>query len=126
MMRNSYQTYRQQSIMTMTTGGMLTTLYDGILKELGLVDIAFQKQDWNEVNRGLQKVQKILRYMKSTLDFKYPLANQLDALYDYFIGLTVQANVKKDPAGLDEVTGFVTELRDAYIQAERQTQAREA
>ena len=78
-MKNTYPAYRQQSIMTMTTGDMLTTLYDGALKELGLAELAFERQDWPEVNRGLK-----------------------------------------------EVTGFITELRDAYIQADRQTRAKEA
>lgn len=126
MMRNSYAAYRQQSILTMTPGEMLTTLYDGVLKELGLAELAFEKQDWAEVNRGLQKVQKILRYMKSSLDFKYEVAKNLDALYDYFIELTIQANIRKDPAGLEEIIGFITELRDAYIQADRTTRAKEA
>ena len=126
MMKNTYQAYRQQSIMTMTTGDMLTTLYDGALKELGLAELAFERQDWPEVNRGLQKVQRILNHLKGTLNFKYDIAKNLDELYTYFIHLTVQANIHKDPAGLKEVTGFITELRDAYIQADRQTRAKEA
>ena len=32
MKNNPYQSYKQQSVMTMTQGDMLTLLYDGVLK----------------------------------------------------------------------------------------------
>lgn len=126
MLNNAYQTYKQQSIMTMTSGEMLTALYDGILKELERVKIAFGQKDYAQINQSLQKVQRILQHLKSSLDFKYEVAQGLDSLYDYFIHITVQANLHKDPTGLAEVEEMVTELRAAYREADRQARAREA
>lgn len=126
MLNNSYQTYKQQSILTMTPGDMLTKLYDEILKQLELSKQAFEKKDFAAVNQSLQKTQSILRHLRSTLDFKYEISNNLDALYDYFIYITIQANTKKDPKELDEVEGFISELRASYIQADRQTRVKEA
>ena len=121
MMKHSYETYKQQSVMTMTQAEMLTMLYDGILKELYAVLKAFEKQpaDIAEVNRGLQKAQKIANYLKSSLDTNYDIANKLFSLYDYCGWLLTQANIKKDPARLDEVGDIIRELKESYIQADK-------
>ncbi|MEL7623600.1 MAG: flagellar export chaperone FliS [Clostridiales bacterium] len=119
MMKQTYQTYKQQSVMTMTSTEMLTMLYDGILKELYLVEKAFEGKNYAEINRGLQKVQRILNHLKTTLDMNYDIAKNLMSLYDYFSWVVTQANLKKDPAKLGEVAEMITELKESYIQADR-------
>lgn len=119
MMKQTYQTYKQQSVMTMTSTEMLTMLYDGILKELYLVEKAFEGKNYAEINRGLQKVQRILNHLKTTLDMNYDIAKNLMSLYDYFSWIVTQANLKKDPAKLSEVAEMISELRESYIQADR-------
>ena len=117
----SYQAYKQQSVMTMTQAEMLAMLYDGILKELYIVLKAFERQpqDLSEINRGLQKAQKIINYLKTSLDTNYDIANNLFSLYDYCNWILTQANVKKDPAGLEEVGDIVRQLKETYIQADK-------
>lgn len=119
MMKQNYQAYKQQSVMTMTSTEMLTMLYDGILKELYLVEKAFEVKNYEEINRGLQKVQRILNHLKTTLDMNYDIAKNLISLYDYFSWIVTQANLKKDPAKLSEVAEMVRELKESYIQADR-------
>ena len=122
MMRQpSYQAYKQQSVMTMTPAEMLTMLYDGILKELYVVSKAFEKLplDIAEINRGLQKTQRILNYLKMSLDVNYDIAQNLFSLYDYCGRLLTQANIRKDPSGLEEVVEIISELKDTYIQADK-------
>ncbi len=119
MMKQTYQTYKQQSVMTMTSTEMLTMLYDGILKELYLVEKAFEGKNYAEINRGLQKIQRILNHLKTTLDMNYDIAKNLMSLYDYFSWIVTQANLKKDPAKLGEVAEMISELKESYIQADR-------
>ena len=121
MMKNSYQSYKEQSVMTMTPAEMLTMLYDGILKEIYIVQKAFQQEplDIAEVNRGLQKIQKILNYLKTSLDTNYDVANNLFSLYDYCNWILLQANIKKDPAELGEVEDIIKQLKETYIQADK-------
>lgn len=123
---NPYQAYRQQSVMTMTTADMLTALYDGLLKELNLAKVAFDKKNMNEINRSLQKAQKILNHLKSSLDHKYPIAENLAALYDYFIRVAVRANLRKDPEGIDDIIGMITELRNTYVEADKKMRTAKA
>lgn len=119
MQNNPYQKYRQQSIMTMTTAEMIEALYNGLLKELNLAKLAFEKNNIAEINRSLQKAQKILNHMRSSLDHKYPIAENLDALYEYFIRVLIQANLKKKPDGIDDVIRMITSLRDTYNEADK-------
>jgi len=120
-MRQAYETYKQQSVMTMTQAEMLTMLYDGILKEIYIVRQAFELEplDLAMINKGLQKASRILNYLMATLDTKYEVANNLLSLYDYCGWVLTQANVKKDPAGLEDVEEIIAELKDSYIMADR-------
>ena len=120
-MMNSYQTYKQQSVMTMTPAEMLTMLYDGILKEIYILQKAFQIEplDLAMVNHRLQKTQKIVNYLKNALDTNYDVANNLLSLYDYCNWLLMQANIKKTPEGLEEVEDIIRQLKESYIQADK-------
>lgn len=121
MVNNLYKTYKQQSVMTMTSGDLLIALYDGMLKELGQARNSFKRNNYTDINRDLKKVQLMLGHLKSTLDFEYEVSNNLNALYDYFLDVVKKANLKKDPTGLDEVTQMIAELRDTFYQAYRKT-----
>ena len=116
---NPYQQYQRQSVMTMTQGEMLTKLYDEVIKQMSGAKICLTEKDLSGVNNALQKAQRILFYLKSTLDFKYEISGNLDALYDFFIERTVQANLKKDAAMLDEIIPMIEDLRDNFVEAVR-------
>jgi flagellar protein FliS len=119
-MLGNYKAYQQQSIMTMTPSEILTTLYDALIKELSLSKLALAKKSYADANTHLQKCQRILTHLQVSLDFKYEISNNLDALYDYFSYVTVQANIHKNADGLDDIIGMIAELRDVYIEAAKQ------
>ena len=121
---NPYQQYQRQSVMTMTQGEMLTKLYDEVIKQMSGAKICLTEKDLSGVNNALQKAQRILFYLKSTLDFKYEISGNLDALYDFFIERTVQANLKKDSAMLDEIIPKIEDLRDTFVQADRNARSK--
>ena len=121
---NPYQQYQRQSVMTMTQGEMLTKLYDEVIKQMSGAKICLTEKALSGVNNALQKAQRILFYLKSTLDFKYEISGNLDALYDFFIERTVQANLKKDAAMLDEIIPMIEDLRDTFVQADRNARSK--
>lgn len=120
---NPYEKYKQQSVMTMTQGEMLTMLYDEIIKQLSGAVIYIGEKDYSKTNAALKKAQKILGHLDSTLDFKYDISNNLSALYRYFIRQIVEANVKKITRPIDDVLPMVEDLRDTFIQADRLARA---
>ena len=121
---NPYQQYQRQSVMTMTQGEMLTKLYDEVIKQMSGAKICLTEKDLSGVNNALQKAQRILFYLKSTLDFKYEISGNLDALYDFFIERIVQANLKKDAAMLAEIIPMIEDLRDTFVQADRNARSK--
>lgn len=125
MAHNPYQAYKQQSVMTMTPGDMLTALYDGLLKSLLRAKAGFAKNNITEINDALKKAQSILYHLQNTLDFQFPISNELNMLYDYFIHTIIQINVKKDPTEIDNLLEMVTDLRDTYNQAAKKSRAAE-
>ncbi len=118
-MTNPYQAYKQQSVLTMTPGDMLTMVYDGLLKSLYQAAEAFEAKDNTEINRSLQKGQEILTYLKNTLNLDYEVSGNLASLYDFFISSLGETNVKKQPGNLKEVTKMIADLRGTFVEADR-------
>ena len=123
MITNPYERYKQQSVMTMTQGEMLTKLFDEIIKQLTGATICMEKKDISGTNAALQKAQKVLNHLKLTLNYEYPISKNLSSLYDYFIRRIVAANICKDPAPVQEVLPMIEELRETFVQADRQARA---
>lgn len=120
---NPYKRYKEQSVMTMTQGEMLVRLYDEIIKQMQYATVYIQENNVEKTNIALKKAQKILYHLQSTLNFKYEISNNLWSLYDYFIHRLVEANVKKKTEPIEEIIPMVTDLKDAYSQAERLSRA---
>ncbi len=119
MVGNPYQEYKQQSIMTMTSGDMLVAHYDGIIKELGLSQKAIEEKNIAEANKHLQKSQKMLYYLQNTLNDNVEMSKDLNALYDYFIHVTLQANAKKEVGEIPAVIKMVNDLRNSFAKADK-------
>lgn len=119
---NPYEAYQKKSVMTMTPGEMLSKLYDKVIKELSAAKIDLDKKDlhlYAKIDDSLQKAQTVLKYLKTTLDFKYDVAKNLDMLYDYFISQIMQAYVHKDSAPLEEIIPMISELQGTYEKADK-------
>lgn len=119
MIPNQYEKYKQQSLMTMTQGEMLIKLCDEVLKQLALATMSLEKKDYATSNASLQKSQRIVNHLRATLNFKYDISNNLDALYEFFVNKMIESNIKKTAAPIEEILPMMTELRDSFAQADR-------
>ena len=118
-MANPYETYKQQSVMTMTSGQILLLVYNELIKQLSLARKAFEKNDIPEINRALLKSQAIVRELKNTLNFDYSISTELGSLYDYFNSVLLNANIRKDSSELPGLIAMATELKDTFAEAEK-------
>ncbi len=106
--------------MTMTPGEQIIVLYEECIKMLNYAVYYIEdKKDMEEAEKAIKKVQRIIHYLDGILDFKYEIANNLHMLYDYFIRTLVQANIRKRAEVLKPLIPLVTELKDAFQQAEK-------
>lgn len=116
---NPYDKYKEQSVMTMTHGEMLVKLYEEAAKQMKLGQRCITESDLVAANNALQKAQRILSYLKETLDFKYEVSNSLASLYDFFNSQIMMANIRKDPSLLDSIIPMVEDLKDTFLEGEK-------
>lgn len=55
----------------------------------------------------------------STLDRSYEVSEGLYSLYEYTSFLLVEANIRKDAVKAEEAVGYLTELRETWLQASK-------
>lgn len=122
---NPYQSYQQNSVNTASPGDLTLMLYNGCLKFITLGKKAMETGNIQEKNNNLLKAQNIIHELMVTLNMDVAVSKDLLALYDYLNRQLIEANMKNDPAILDEVTEFVTDFRNTWkeaIQLNRQKQ----
>ena len=57
-----------------------------------------------------------------TLDHRYAVAKDFDAVYDYLLKRLIEANIKKDAEILNEVLQHLRTMRDTWKEVMRLTQ----
>lgn len=122
---NPYQSYQQNSVNTASPGDLTLMLYNGCLKFITLGKKAMETGNIQEKNNNLLKAQNIIHELMVTLNMDVAVSKDLLALYDYLNRQLIEANLKNNPAILDEVTEFVTDFRNTWkeaIQLNRQKQ----
>lgn len=124
-MNNPYQSYKKNSVNTASPGELSLMLYNGCLKFITLAKKAIQDKNVEAKNTNLIKAQNIIHEFMVTLNMNVNVSKDLIVMYDYLHRQLVEANIKSDLAILEEVEGFVTDLRDTWkeaIQLNRQQQ----
>ncbi len=114
MVNNAANSYKNNKIMTATPAELTLMLYDGAVKFCNIALMAFEKNDYTKVNDNIIKVENIITEFRSTLDFKYPVANDFEVVYDYIYRRLVDANIKKDPEILNEALKYIKEMRETW------------
>ncbi|MBC7766357.1 MAG: flagellar export chaperone FliS [Hyphomonadaceae bacterium] len=111
---NPYQQYQQQSVLTANSGNLTLLLYNGCIKFIGKTRLLIINKDIQGAHNANVRAQLIIEEFMCTLDMQYDIAKKMMPIYEYLHRRLVEANIKKDIAILDEVLGFVTELRDTW------------
>jgi len=112
--------YLETSVQTASPIQLLILLHDGAIRFSKNAIESIQAKKYDEANINLFKVQNIIKEWMITLDKQSPIAETLMPLYEYFIARLIEANVSKDVAPIQEVLGYITELRETWVQASRQ------
>lgn len=111
---NAYSQYNNNKILTASPTELTLMLYEGAIKFCNIAEVAIEKKDIQKSHDNIMKVQRIVDYLRKTLDMKYPVAQDFDNIYAYLSRRLVEANVKKDKAILEEVNGHLHSVRDTW------------
>jgi flagellar protein FliS len=116
-----YASYKNSAVETASPGKLLLMLYNGAIKDL---DHAIQKiteKDFAAAHQMLVRAQDIIVEFMCTLNMDYEISEKLLALYEYLHRRLVEANISKDVEIINEVRGFLVELRDTWQEAVNRT-----
>lgn len=116
---NAYDMYRQQVVTTMTQGEMLQKLYNETLRQLDIAKGAISDQDTEAMDKSINKAEKIVQYLRSVLDHRFPVSKSLSRLYEFFNMQMVMASVKKDVKPLDDIIPLIEEMRDTFMECDK-------
>jgi flagellar protein FliS len=108
--------YGNNRVNTATQAELTLMLYEGAVKFGNIAIEALEKKDYATVNTNIQKCRNIVVELTTTLDKKYPVANDFKKLYDYIFALLVEANMKKDMELLQRAVSELRDMRDIWKQ----------
>ncbi|HHT96826.1 MAG TPA: flagellar export chaperone FliS [Clostridiales bacterium] len=117
-MTNAHQKYLETSTLSASSHELTTMLYTGALKNLNLAKMNIVSKDVNKAHEHLIKAQNIIEKLRTTLDLRAggDIAAGLDSLYEYMIYTLINANMNKNIELIEEVVGYVEELRETWKQ----------
>ena len=125
MANNPYEQYQKSKILTASPAELTLMLYDGAIKFGNIAKSGMEEKDIQKAHTNVVKVQKIIEEFRNTLDHKYPIADELDNVYAYLLQRLVEANLKKDPAIMEEIIGHLRSMRDTWVEVMRKNKAGE-
>ena len=117
--QNGYAQYQNSRIMTASPAELTLMLYEGAIKFCNIAEVAIDEKDIEKAHNNIRKVQNIIGYLQSTLDTKYPVAQDFIHIYDYLSKRLVEANVKKDKEILEEINMHLHSVRDNWKEVMR-------
>lgn len=115
--QNPYQQYQQNTVNTSSPQELTLMLYNGLVRFLKTAHKGIEEKDMEKASSFIIRSQDIIMEFMSTLDMQYELSNGLFSLYDYMHRRLIEANIRKDKAIVEEITGYAEELRDTWVQA---------
>ena len=116
---NAYAQYNNSKILTASPAELTLMLYEGAIKFCNIAKMAIDEKDVQKAHDNIVKTQKIVDYLRQTLDMKYPVAQDFDNIYVYLEERLVQANLKKDKEILEECLGHLRSVRDTWKEVMR-------
>lgn len=114
--QKAYAQYKNNKIMSATAPELTLMLYDGTIKFLNIAEFAIEKGELQKAHENIIKTEKIIDYLRNTLDMKYPVAQDFENMYSYIDRRLIEANMKKDKEIVSEINGHMHAIRDNWIE----------
>lgn len=118
---NAYAQYNNSKVLTASPAELTLMLYEGAIKFCNIAIIAVEQKDIEKSNNYIIKTEKIIDYLRQTLDMKYPVAEDFERMYEYLSRRLVEANLKKDKEILEEVNSHLHAIRDTWKEVMKQS-----
>ena len=114
---NPAAAYLNNKVLTASPDELTLMLYDGAIKFCNIGIMAIEEKDISKANTNIIKAQNIVSSLRSSLDHKYAVSENLDIMYEYIYSRLVDGNLKKDKSIIEEALEHLRELRDTWKEA---------
>lgn len=111
---NAAAAYQNNKINTASPTELTLMLYEGAIKYCNIALDAIEEKDISKANQNIIKAEKIISYLRTTLEFKFSVAQDFENVYSYLYDRLIEANIRKDKEILEEVLKFLREMRDTW------------
>lgn len=111
---NAYAQYNNSRIMTASPAELTLLLYEGAIKFGNIAIVKMEQRDIEAAHKNIVKVEKIIDYLRETLDMKYAVAEDFERIYTYLSGRIVDSMISKDPKDMEEVVMHLRSVRDNW------------
>ncbi len=119
---NPYQQYKKTQVDTADQGKLIVMLYDGAIKFINKAIELIPQKKIEDVHVNIVKAQDIISELMTSLNMDAgDISNRLLSIYMYINRRLIDANISKKAEPLYEVKKHLTELRDAWEIAGRNT-----
>ena len=112
----AYAQYNNNKILTASPAELTLMLYEGAIKFCNIAILAVENNNIEKAHVHIVKVERIIDYLRQTLNMDYPVAEEFEKVYSYLGRRLTQANVKKDKGILEEINGHLHSMRDTWKQ----------
>lgn len=115
--KNQFNQYQLNAINTATPQELTLMLYNGAIKFCNKAIVAIDNKEIQLAHENILRVEDIINEFIITLNHKFPIAEKFAIMYDYIHRRLIEANASKDKEILEEVLGYLRELRDTWKEA---------
>ncbi len=114
--RAAYAQYKNNKVNAASGPELTLMLYDGTIKFLNIASSAIENRDIQKAHTNIMKTEKIIDYLRNTLDMKYPVAQDFENMYSYIARRLIEANMTKDKEIVDEINEHMHAIRDNWVE----------
>ena len=114
----SHAAYRRGAVLAATPGELVVMLYDGARRFLRQAVSAMEAGEVERAHVTLRYAERIVNHLDATLDYEQgEIAQRLHAIYVFCLSQLGAARINQDTARIEQVSGLLGELREAFSQA---------
>ena len=110
----AYSQYSNSRVLTAKPAELTLMLYEGAIKFCNIAIDGIENNDIQKAHLNIVKVEKIIDYLRQTLDMSYPVAQDFENIYVYLSQRLTEANISKDVEIVKEVNTHLHSVRDNW------------
>jgi flagellar protein FliS len=118
-MKNPYEVYAKYETETLSKEEILVKTLEELLSVLNIIKIAIEENNLKLKGENISKVSNVIDLLQASLDFEKggEIAQNLYKIYDFCKVELIQANLKNDPARIDNIIKVIKPIYEGFKEA---------